>query len=117
MLPADEAPSVGSLAHEQSFDDHECAKCHQLIQDTIVNALGQTWHESCFVCNTCGAALDNFFGCDDGFPYCADHIDEAEDRWLASETPPPAATAAPSVTNAFQATDKPVAASLSKMMP
>lgn len=114
----EEAPLVATPAPAEdspdaTYEDHKCQKCAKSIQGTIVNALGATWCESCFACNQCGAELDHFFGCDDGFPYCENCIDQAEDRYLASHPQSPAvapaatatveasSAAPPRVTNAF----------------
>lgn len=56
-----------------------CGKCKEQVRGVKVNALGQAWHPSCFVCTTCGKQLADFFECKQ-LPYCGDHIGQAEEK-------------------------------------
>ena len=63
-LPLADVP-VSPALEQQTFDEHVCFKCHNNIQTTVVNAIGQSWCETCFVCNSCEKELESFFGCED----------------------------------------------------
>ncbi|XP_076019670.1 PDZ and LIM domain protein 5b [Genypterus blacodes] len=48
-----------------------CARCQQKILGEVMNALKQTWHVYCFVCDACQQPIrGNVFHMEDGKPYC-----------------------------------------------
>jgi len=56
-----------------------CNGCGKGVEeaDDGVNALGKTWHRSCFVCTDCGGAFpEGRFYSREGRPYCEEHYFE-----------------------------------------
>jgi cysteine/glycine-rich protein len=52
----------------------KCAKCGKsAYANESCNAIGQTWHKTCFACSACNKGMGSDVGnaCDnDGLPYC-----------------------------------------------
>ncbi|XP_054279215.1 leupaxin-like [Macrosteles quadrilineatus] len=59
----------------QTPNQPKCAQCNSPIQDTVVTAMGKTWHKDHFVCTHCKKPFkDSKFLTENGLPYCeADH--------------------------------------------
>jgi len=54
-----------------------CAKCQVVISSSVrLKALGQDWHQECFVCNRCGKELKGGYYPHDSKPYCEDDYDD-----------------------------------------
>ncbi|KAI9485565.1 MAG: hypothetical protein EXX96DRAFT_545624 [Benjaminiella poitrasii] len=49
----------------------DCHACHKAIEGSVVSAMNEIWHASCFRCYTCHKSLENeqYFE-KDGNPYC-----------------------------------------------
>jgi len=65
---------------EQCFYSHFCMKCTACglpITTQVIEALGSTWHPSCFVCTNClGTFVDGSFFERDGRPFCSNCFSE-----------------------------------------
>jgi len=46
-----------SIFFEASQASQECGSCGQIVHGECTNALGKTWHVSCFVCQYCKKAF------------------------------------------------------------
>ena len=57
---------------EATEETTACAKCGATIsdEDEFIEALGKTWHNSCFTCSLCEGSLANGFFKRDGNPVC-----------------------------------------------
>jgi paxillin len=54
-----------------------CRRCGDPVNENVINALGSTWHDFHFSCETCGVTFpDGQFWELDGNPYCESHYRE-----------------------------------------
>jgi hypothetical protein len=67
----------GKPHHIECIERKDCAYCHKPIEDTVLTALGKTWHARCFKCIQCGQELGNQFISKDGHGQCTNCAERA----------------------------------------
>jgi len=67
----------GQPFHNECVDRKRCAGCHSVIEDTVLTALGKTWHTRCFKCIQCNKELGKEFISKDGHGQCVNCADRA----------------------------------------
>ena len=71
--PAASAPAPGSKRHSKRASQRvapPCAKCSKPLSGAVIEALGKSYHEACFGCTQCGAAVTATFVQIGGQPFC-----------------------------------------------